>query len=738
MNAIKSIKIWFLRSWYLVLVALAIAVFSQWLLSPSSKIDPSLSPSNPSALITDTWQSVTIGGGGYITGIYPHPQEPNLIYARTDNGGCYRWHSRQQQWLPITDSLPATSWDYDHYGGSEALALDPQNSDLVYIAVGKYRDRPGTIFKSEDRGQTWQQSNLKIPMGGDEEKRWGGERLAVSPYDSQLLLFGSRQNGLWRSLDGGLTWTQMTGLPIADNVYGVMAIAFAPRSTAIYASVYDDGVYRSTDGGTSWQKLKHGPARVMQLQVAEDGVVYTTSDESPQVSRYGAGQWQDITPRGLLVHDTFNGLSLHPQQSDTLIVSEGEKGGAKIYYSSDRGASWSLKTARLDKTLPWLASEFFNDHNSAIAFDPQDPRQVWLTDWFSIWHTDDITASQVTWTNRIEGIEQTVLLTLAAPPEGALLLSGLADQEGFYHRDLHNYPATRLGFEPQGNYLGNLKLDGDRYLDNFFQDTFHIAYCQNHPLNLVRVGGQRWRDTYAGVTSSDGGITWQPWANIPQDQLFLRVAVDPNRPQHFVVTTSEDLPLVTFDGGSTWQEVAGLPRGEAGPWNWNQPIAADGVNGDRFYYFSQGKIYRSDDGGKTFRAIARGLPKGDNHILTTVPGKEGEFWLALDRGGLYHSSDSGSSLEQIDEITEAHLVAVGKTFDGAAHDSIIYVYGKLNGQSGLWVSADVGRHWQQVNRNSPMPKTTKVLVASQQQPGLIFAGTDGRGIYYYLSQKRPS
>lgn len=727
MNAIKTIKIWFRRYWYVVLLALLVVISRQWILFSSNETDSALSRSNVSSLVTNAWQPVTIGGGGYITGIYPHPQEPDLVYARTDNGGYYRWQATQQRWLPITDSLPATSWEYDHYSGGEALALDPQNPDLIYIAVGKYSDRPGAIFKSEDRGATWQKSNIAVPMGGDEELRWGGDRLAVSPTDSNLLLFGSRKDGLWRSLDGGMNWTQ-SDLPIADNAIGVLAIAFDPQAESIYASIYDDRIYQSKDWGRTWQRLENSPSRVIQLKVALDGIVYVTSDQSPQVSKYESGRWNNITPKGIFVHNVFTGLSLNPRTADTLIVSEGDKGRGKVYYSGDRGISWKSTNTKLNKIVTWLAPEFFNDHNSALAFDPEDPQQVWLSDWFSIWHTDDIASQTVTWTNRVRGIEQTVLLTLAAPPEGAMLLSGLADQDGFNHHYLNDYPQKRLGFKPR--HLDHFPLGRDRYLDNYFQDTLHIAYCQNHPLHLVRLGGQRWRNVYAGVNSHDGGITWQPWEHIPADRQFTRVAIDPNNPQHFVITTSESQPLVTFNGGASWQEVMGLPDGEMGPWNWNQPLAADGTNGDRFYYFAKGKIYRSDDGGTTFGVVAENLPQGEKHILTTVPRSEGEFWLSLDRGGLYHSLNGGKAVDKIEEFTSAHLVTVGKSIAPALYDSTVYVYGTVKEQSGLYVTTD-GRSWSQGDRNSPMPKTTKVLVASQQRSGLIFAGTDGRGIYYY-------
>ncbi|MEM8831642.1 MAG: hypothetical protein AAGE96_20130 [Cyanobacteria bacterium P01_G01_bin.19] len=721
------------RYWGIALLSLLIAISGSFMLSNFSNLrqDSLFFAANALETNASGWHSVTIGAGGYITGIYPHPTAQNVVYIRTDNGGFYRWQAELQQWQQIANSLPRGFWDYDHNSGGEALGLDPQNPDLVYVAVGKYTTEPGTIYKSEDRGVTWQATDLSVPMGGDEDKRWAGDRLVVSPFDSNLLLFGSRRDGLWRSLDGGLSWQQVSNLKVdPENDVGVLNVAFSPRQSLVaYASVYRDGVYQSEDGGATWSKLPNSPPEVMRLKVAQDDTVYATNSKAPQVVKYQNGRWSNISPSGS-IHQTFNGLSLHPQAAQTLIVSEGERGRAKIYYSRDGGASWQVKPPKLEQTLPWLAPEFFNDHSSAIAFAPQDPQQVWLADWFSVWHTDNIEQSTVEWSSRVKGIEQTVLFSMISPPEGTILLSGIADLEGFYHQQLGASPASRLGFQRQGINLSGLDLIGESFLDNYFQDTYDIAYCLSAPQNMVRVGGKQWRDAYLGATSVDGGLSWQPWANIPQDRLFMRVAIAPDDPQHFVVTTSEDLPLVTRDGGKTWQKVSGLPLGETGPWNWNQPLAADGVNGDRFYYYDQGRVYGSQDGGATFEVMTSDLPVANRFVLITVPQAAGEIWLSLDKGGLFHSQNGGKSFTQINSIAAAHLVTVGVSREGEINQNV-YVYGQNRaGQSGLFSSVDGGQSWSQINTLAAMPRAIKVLVASQQQPGLIFAGTDGRGIYY--------
>jgi hypothetical protein len=78
---------------------------------------------------------VKIVAGGYVSGLYFHPKQPGLMYARTDMGGAYRWGPNDTQWVPLLDWIsPATWW----YGGPEAICLDPSDPNRLYIAVGEY------------------------------------------------------------------------------------------------------------------------------------------------------------------------------------------------------------------------------------------------------------------------------------------------------------------------------------------------------------------------------------------------------------------------------------------------------------------------------------------------------------------------------------------------------------------------------------------------------------------------
>ena len=171
--------------------------------------------------------NVAIGGGGYVTGIYLHPKERNLVYIKTDIGGFYRWNPANSTWIPLNEQFTKANSNY--YGG-EALALDPKDPNIVYIAVGKYTadwwQSQGTILKSLDRGTTWTKLNLDLKMGGNESQRWTGERLAVNPFNSKNLFFGSRQDGLWKSDNAGESWTKVKSFPRLNDDIGINAITF--------------------------------------------------------------------------------------------------------------------------------------------------------------------------------------------------------------------------------------------------------------------------------------------------------------------------------------------------------------------------------------------------------------------------------------------------------------------------------------------------------------------------------
>lgn len=656
-------------------------------------------------------RTVAIGGGGYVTGIYIHPKQQDLIYIRTDIGGFYRWDASQAAWVPLMEATPRQE---KRFFGGQSLALDPDDPNVVYVAVGKGEwTGPGTVLKSTDRGNAWTKLNLDLPIA-KEYRHWAGERLAVNPYAAKQLLFGSWENGLWRSTDAGATWQAVKSFPSRGNV---SAIAFDPTQQGfVYAHLDGRGVYLSKDAGVTWTLLPNSPQGIMRMTVASNDTVYAVGYQKPVVTRYDQGTWQDITPPG--EKPVFSAIAVNPSDPKDIVVSRGEKGSPKIYRSQDGGDRWQKLSYTTISTVPWW-TPFMRKLAwvSSLAFDPHQSGRVWLTDWYGIWRSDDFNSKTITWKNYQTGHEEVVPFAMAAPPKGALLLSGVADVDGFIHeKGLDTYPSGQFGAAGPS-----------------FQDTYSIAYAESDPMQMVRVGSNRSVKGFGGATSRDGGLTWKAFKSFPQQKPPTRVAMSATNPKMMVVTRHRSPALHTTDGGASWQPVAGLPDGHKGPWAMPpQALVADKVDGNIFYYFHADTLYRSTDGGKSFQPTAAKLPNTTFwYTLQSTPGIKGDLWLALDDRGLFHSSNGGNRFDRITTVKEAHLLDLGKSKPGTTTPAL-YLYGTVvNQPEGVFRSLDQGKTWQRINDpKRPIGNEPIYLTASRQTYGLVFVSTNGRGIYY--------
>ena len=244
-----------------------------------------------------SWRNVVIGGGGFVTGIITHPRQKGLMYARTDVGGAYRWDDSAQRWIPLTDGIG----DVD-FTGIESLAVDPSDTNRVYLAAGIYSRGKAAILRSSDQGRTWLRTDVPFKMGGNEAGRFNGERLAVDPNDGNIVFFGTRRDGLWKSADRGATWQPVESFPdtssressLADAAdarpwfgfnqqpVGIVCVIFDPAGSrpgqptpVLYAaaSTTETNLYRSTNGGVTWLAVAGQPVglRPNHLVRASDG-----------------------------------------------------------------------------------------------------------------------------------------------------------------------------------------------------------------------------------------------------------------------------------------------------------------------------------------------------------------------------------------------------------------------------------------------------------------------------------
>src|SRR5262245_53473659 len=387
----------------------------------------SSTPAQAAAADPYAWKNVQIEGGGFVPGIIFNQTERNLIYARTDIGGAYRWDQTNQSWTPLLDKYGWDRWGYD---GVVSLASDPVQTNRVYVAAGMYTNgwdpNNGAILRSSDKGDTWTETPLPFKLGGNMPGRGMGERLAVDPNRDSVRYVGKPSgNGLWRSTDFGATWSKVTSFPdpgtyvqqagdpyLGDN-QGVIWVTFDKRSATagnttqtIYVGVADkqNTVYRSTDGGASWQRIAGQPTGYIAHKAVLDttgGFLYiATSDTGGpydggkgDVWKYdtASGAWTQISPILSSSSDDYfgySGLTIDRTNPNTIMVATQISWWPDVIFfrSTNGGASWtrvwdftsypnrSKRYAMDISSVPWLS----------LGANPQPPEETpklgWMTE----------------------------------------------------------------------------------------------------------------------------------------------------------------------------------------------------------------------------------------------------------------------------------------------------------------------------------------------------------------------
>jgi photosystem II stability/assembly factor-like uncharacterized protein len=707
----------------------------------------------PVKSVAYNWKNVAVLGGGFVSGIVFSPVEKDLVYARTDVGGAYRWNPADKSWIALNDDLGRES----NFAGVESVAADPVDANKVYLAVGTYTTSwvgNGAILRSNDRGNTWQVTDMPIQMGGNENGRSMGERLAIDPNLPSILYFGSRKNGLWKSTDSGASWDKVKSFPAADdpNKIGIPVVLFDKASGAkgkatpiIYAAVAnkDGSLYRSTDAGATWKLVPKQPKGVMASHAEFDsaGVLYLSYGNGPgpndvtdgAVWKYQPKQekFTDITPAAPKKNDGFGygGLSVDAAHPGTVMVSTIDRWshGDEVFRTTDGGKTWKAllpKVVRDDagaKYLYWHKDEpIGRGWMGDIDIDPFNPSRVMYVTGAGIWATEDATAADADkpthWTFLDRGLEETVIKGMVSPPSGPPLLSVMADLCGFRHDDI-NAPSA-------GGMFDNPLCGSGSGID--------IAWSK--PDVVARTG---WHDKGQwGAYSLDAGKTWKPFASMPKGKGAGSIAVAADG-SVFLWAPMEGPVVYSKDRGATWTKAEGLPNAEASP-DW-APVpfrpAADRVNPNKFYVLDArgGQVFTSSDGGAHFTASPMGLPTLADYQFGSAstqatPGIEGDVWLT-NLKELNHSTDSGKSYESIASVSEANALGFGKPAEGKKYPAL-YLIGKVGDTRGFFRSDDTGATWVRINDDRHQYGFCGVIIGDPRVYGRVYVGTGGRGIVY--------
>jgi hypothetical protein len=668
-----------------------------------------------------TWHNAQIVGGGFVTGLVFNQAHKDLLFARTDIGGAYRWDTAAGQWTSLTDWIGGTDWNML---GIESLATDPVDPNRLYIAGGTYTNDwagNGAILRSTDQGRTFQRTDLPFKLGGNEDGRSMGERLMVDPSDHSKVYLGTRKNGLWRSTDYGVTWSQVGSFPVKDGAssgVGLSFVTFGPSgSRTVYVGVADKStsLYRSTDDGATWQAVHGQPTGQLPQHgvLSGDGSLYLTYTNAPgpngvtagSVWKYtpSSGAWKNISPSS--GGYGFAGLAVDPQHPSTVMVTTLDRWwpSDELYRSTDGGASWKAlgATSVRDSSAAPYVGNGIGHWMGAMAIDPFDSGRVLYGTGSGIWGSRDVTEADsgrpTHWTVPAKGLEETAVLGLAKPP-GLPLVSALGDVAGFRHDDLTKVPSAPLS-GPQ------------------FTNTTGIDFAQAKPAFMVRVG---LGNAQHGAWSADGGTVWTAFTGAPVGGAGGGTAAVSADGGTVVWTPDHQRPYLSTNHGSTWTAASGLPVDAA--------VVADRATANTFYALSGGTLSASTDGGRSFTARATGLGGG---TLKATPGVAGDLWITGGGNGLQHSTNGGVSFTKVGSVQQAHGIGFGKAAPGATQQAL-YLSGTVQGVTGLFRSDDGGQSWVRINddRHQFGGSIISVISGDPDVYGRVYLGGGGRGVVY--------
>jgi xyloglucan-specific exo-beta-1,4-glucanase len=657
-----------------------------------------------------TYKNVAIGGGGYVDNIIFNPGEKNLIYARTDMGGAYRWDEDTQSWTCLTDWI-----DQDNcmLNGCDSLACDPVDTNRVYIQAGEYTQiwgKNGAIFRSEDKGNTWEVVNLPFKVGANNSGRHFGERLAVDPNSNNVIYMGTRGgNGIWKSTDYGKTWSQIESFTATGDYNpgdyesydpqeantGVVWVTPDPSSSKkgtpcqiIYAGVCnnvgEESIFVTRDGGETWSALEGQPTyalvrndttRELPLLPAHGVlsskgmlyIVYTDSvneydEEKGDIWRYNTktGEWKQISPVPSSSSDDYfgyGGISIDAQNPDTLVVSTDEQWwpDANMYRSTDGGETWTPFWEW--NGYPSRKTRFKMDISFAPWLENDDVVEPDAP--IKIGHMiGNVSIDPFNSDRMMYGTGATVFGTnnLTDMDKGetitiSCMVKGIEQTVAPVlispeSGDVHLISGL---YDVCGYVHKDLDSVPAAQMDTpKFSSTVSMDYAEENQRKFVRVG------SYSNACSSPRiGISWdqgEDWYTV--NNCWDSSSTDSTGGGSVAMSADGDTIVWAPDNPSIavhYSTDTGSSWTECSGVPAQSKVFSDRVNSSKFYAYKDGTFYISTDGGKTFTETVTGLPYNAN--LKVMTGIEGDIWLA---GTSDNSEESAHGLW--------HSTDSGKTF----------------------------------------------------------------------------
>jgi photosystem II stability/assembly factor-like uncharacterized protein len=684
------------------------------------------------------WRGIGPFRGGRAVAVAGVPGSPNVFYFGAAAGGVWKTIDAGATWKPIFDAVKFSSIG--------AIAVARSNPNIIYVGTGEGNLRGdvtwgGGVFKSTDAGVTWTDIGLKdtrqigavivdpldpnivlvaaighafgpntergVFRTSDGGKTWnrvlykneltGAIDLAADPKNPKIVYAalwqvrrqpwtfesGGPGSGLYRSADGGVTWSQLTGHGFPEGILGRIDIAISPAdSHRIYAMIEakEGGLYRSDDAGTSWRRVSDD-GRVRQ-RAWYFSKIYADPNAIDTVYALNTGMLRSVDGGKTFslvaaTHGDHHALWIDPNNSKSLINAN--DGGASI--SLDGGATWSTQDNQptgqfyhvaTDNRFPYFIYGAQQDNTNLAVASFSDEGVIGPRDWYP-----------------------------AGGGESGFVLPDPRDPNIIYS-DAENQYSRFDRLSQQSQSISPDPIDNSGHpaseLAHRFNWTSPLMLSPHDPEAIYAASEVVWKSTDRGMSwriispdltrndktkqTASGGPLTKDITSVEYYDTIFTLAESPLRKGKLWVGTDDGLVQQSEDDGAEWRNVtpAAMPAWSTvsmmEPSHFDAATAYIAVDRHRLDDIAP-YAWKTADNGKTWTTVATGLPQGAVvHVVREDPLRRGLLYAGTELG-VFLSFDDGahwSPLQQGLPVTPIHDLTVH------ADDLVAATHGR-----GFWI-----------------------------------------------------
>ena len=671
--------------------------------------------------LTDKEKFDTIGA------IAVAPSNPNVIYVGTGESGLrgdMTWGNGVYKTVDGGKTWMSLGLEDTRQIG--AVIVDPSNPDIVLVAAIGHAFGPNPnrgIYRSTDGGKTWTKTLYK-------DENTGAIDVTFDPHNSQIVYAalwqvrrqpwnfssGGPGSGLYRSMDGGVTWTQLRGNGIPTGILGRIDVSVSGAdSNRVYAMIEakDGGLFRSDDAGNHWtrinsdgrltqrawyfSKITADPKNANTLYAVNTGLFRSTD---------GGKTFQLLPAR----HGDHHQLWLDPGDPTRMI--DASDGGASI--SLDDGKTWSTQNNQptasfyhvfADNQFPYVVYGAQQDNSSIGVKSYDDEGAITERDWF-----DNVGGGECGF--------------IAVDPRDPAII--YSDSENFIDRfDMKSAQARIIDVWPEdasGHAAADLKYrfnwTSPLIMSPHNPDTLYVGMNE---LFRTTDDGSSWTAISPDLTRNDkskqgpsGGPITHDITSVEYYDTIFAIAESPLKKGELWVGSDDGLIHLTMDDGGHWTDVTphDMPQWSTismiEPSHFGTGIAYVAVDRHKLDDIAP-YAFKTTDAGKTWTRIDAGLPMGAVvHAVREDPQRRGLLYAATETG-VFMSFDDGAHWQSLQlnlPMVPVHDLVV------RGDDLVVATHGRS-----FWILDDL----------TPL---RQISAQSAQQQAILYAPETAYHLYY--------